>query len=87
VEVGRAASGQDLARDSVIAGFAAGVAIVQAILAEADLHLRLAKTTVLFTVAAFFRPLALEAAVLGLGTSGGHGQTVARPRERTKCRW
>src|ERR1700674_115196 len=64
-------------RHLIVAGFAAGLAIVQAILAKADLHERFAEAAVFFAVAAVFRHLALQAAVLPRGSSG-HGRTVAR---------
>jgi len=71
--------------DFVVAGFAAGQAIVQAILAEADVKLCLAEAAVPFALAAVFGHFALGAAML-LG-GGGHGQTLARRHGAEKFRW
>jgi hypothetical protein len=68
----------------VIARFAAGLAVIQAILAQADFHQRLAEAAVFFAVAAVFRHLALHAAVLPVCRRGGHGRTVARPAGKRK---
>ncbi len=51
----------------VVAGLAAGRTIEKAILAEADIDLRLAEAAVLLAFAALFAHLALHAAVLGFG--------------------
>jgi len=60
--------------DFVVAGFAAGAAVVEAIFPEADIELSLAKGTVLVAFAAFFDLLALAATGFGLGR---HGDTLA----------
>jgi hypothetical protein len=71
--------------DFVVAGFAAGQAVVEAVLAKADIELRLAEAAVSLAVAAVFAHFALGAAVLLGGCS--HGLTLTRRGEREKCRW
>ena len=68
----------------IIAGFAAGLTVIEAILAQADFHQRLAEAAVFFAVAAVFGHLALHAAVLPVCGGGGHGRTVARPAGKRK---
>ena len=58
----------------VVAGFAAGRAVVEAILAEPYVDLALAEGAILFAFALVFRHFALHAAVF-LG-GGAHGQNV-----------
>jgi hypothetical protein len=60
--------------DSVVAGCAAGAAVVEAVFPEADIELSLAKTAVLVAVAAFFNLVALSATGFALG---GHRETLA----------
>ncbi len=74
-------------RHFVVAGFAAGLAIVEAILAEANLQLRLAGAAVLFALAAVFRAIALHAKVFGFSGGSGHIRNVSRPAECAKFRW
>lgn len=64
--------------DFVVAGFAAGAAVVEAVLPEADIELSLAEGAVLIARAAFFNLFALSATGFGLG---GHTETLA-PRGR-----
>jgi hypothetical protein len=64
--------------DFVVAGFAAGAAVVEAVFPEADIELSLAKTAVLIALAAFFNLFALAATGFGLGC---HTETLA-PRGR-----
>jgi hypothetical protein len=61
--------------DFVVAGVAAGHAVKEAILAEANVGLGLAQAAVSFAVATVFGHFALHAAILVLG-GGGHGGTV-----------
>jgi hypothetical protein len=56
-----------LAGDFVIAGFAAGLAIVQAVFAKANFQQGLAEAAVFFAVAVRFRHLALHATVFLAG--------------------
>src|SRR5579863_2427332 len=85
-----ARSGSKIVRNSVgdfvVAGVAAGFAVVESVLAEANLHLRLAQATIALALAAVLGHFALHAAVLVLGGSS-HGRTVAAGRARGKCRW
>jgi hypothetical protein len=60
--------------DFVVAGFAAGAAVVEAVFPEADIELSLAKAAVLITLATFFNLFALAATSFGLGC---HGETLA----------
>jgi hypothetical protein len=60
--------------DFVVAGFAAGAAVVEAVFPEADIELSLAKTAVFIALAAFFNLFALAATGLGLGR---HRETLA----------
>jgi hypothetical protein len=63
-----------LVGDFIVAGIAAGLAVKEAVLAEADLHLRLAEAAVALALAAVFGHFALHAAVLVFGCAGGgHG--------------
>jgi len=52
--------------DFVIAGFAAGFAVVEAILAKTNANLGLAKAAIAFTFTAVLHHLTLHAAVFGL---------------------
>jgi hypothetical protein len=70
----------------VVAGLAAGWAVVEAVLAEADIGLPLAQATVLFAIALFFLRLALGAAEAVFGGSA-HGRTLTLVGGRGKCRW
>ena len=58
----------------VATSFAAGVAVVEAVVAEADVELALAEDAVLFALAAFFSLFANAAAGFGFG---GHVGSVA----------
>jgi hypothetical protein len=60
-----------LIRNSVIAGFAAGHAIVETVVAQADFQFRIAEAAISLALAMVFGHLALQTAVFGLG-SGGH---------------
>ena len=66
-----------LLRSLVVASFAAGFAIHQAIGANADIEDGLAETAVLFALATIFRLFALRATVLCVAGSGAHGANVA----------
>jgi hypothetical protein len=68
----------------VVAGFAAGIAIHQAIGANADIDYGLAETAVLFALATVFRLFTLRATVFCGAGSGAHGANVARPGEHAK---
>ncbi len=74
-------------RNFIIARFAAGLAIVQAILAKADFHQRLAEAAIFFAVATLFRHLALHTTVLPVGRGRSHGRTVTRRTRSGKFRW
>jgi len=65
------------ARGFVVAGDAAGFAVHEAVLANADLEYGLAEAAVLIALALFFRHFALSAAVFGLAGSGGHSHNLA----------
>jgi len=65
---------QLLVMDFVVAGFAAGAAVVEAVFPEADIELALAEAAVLLAFAAFFNLLALAATDFGLGR---HVETLA----------
>ena len=69
----------------LIAGFAAGGAVVEAILTEADIHLSLAMRTVALAVALVFRPVTLHAVVGGFAV--GHSTSLARAECGGKFRW
>jgi hypothetical protein len=73
--------------DFVVAGFAAGQAVKEAIPAQPNIHLRLAKAAVSLAIAAVFGSLTLHAAILVFRGSSGHGGTVAPGRVWGKCRW
>lgn len=62
-----------------VAGFAAGRAVILAILAETDFENRLAKTAVFFTVTCFFRQLTNRTDEIL-----GHGRRLARFARRRK---
>ena len=71
-------------RNDITARFAAGFAVIEAILTQADFHQRLTEAAILFAVAPVFRHLALHAAVLPVCGGSGHGRTVARPAGKRK---
>ena len=60
-----------LAGDLVVAGFAAALAVVEAVFAEADVELSLAEDAVFFAFAAFFGLLADAAVGFDFGGHGG----------------
>ena len=66
----------------VVASMAAGVAIHQAVGADANVELRLTEAAELVADALVFRHLALAATVLGVAGSGGHNSNVALPPSR-----
>jgi hypothetical protein len=61
----------------VVAGDAAGFAVHEAVLADADFEDGLAETAVLVALALVFRHLALGATGLGVAGSCGHENNVA----------
>ncbi len=61
---------------------AAGVAIHQAVRADANVELRLTEAAELVADALVFRHFTLAAAVLGMAGSGGHSNNVALPPSR-----
>ena len=65
----------------VATSFAAGVAVVEAVVAESDVELSLAKDAVFFAFTAFFGLLADAAAGFSFG---GHGESVAPVRWRNR---
>lgn len=65
-------------RGFVVAGFAAGLAVHESVLANANVDDRLAKNAVLFALADVFQLLALHTAILDMSGSGAHAATVAR---------
>ena len=67
--------------DLVVAGFPAGAAVVEPVVAEADVELSLAENTVLLTFATFLDLLTLAAAGLSLG---GLRQDCSAGRSRGK---
>jgi hypothetical protein len=69
-------SSNGLIGNFVVAGVAAGFTVEETILAEANLHLGLAKAAVALALAAIFGHFALHAAVLVFGGRGRHGRTV-----------
>ncbi|MGP0018573.1 MAG: hypothetical protein ACLPHP_08410 [Candidatus Sulfotelmatobacter sp.] len=62
----------------VVAGRAAGLAVQQAVGAQADVKYRLAQAAVLLALAVRFRLVALGAAILGRTGSGAHEVNVAQ---------
>ncbi len=66
-----------LIRGLVIAGGAAGFAVHEAVLTNADFEYGLAETTVLIALALVFGHFALGAAVFGVGGPGGHDSNVS----------
>jgi hypothetical protein len=66
-----------LARGLVIAGGAAGFAVHEAVLADADFEHGLAEAAVLVALALIFRHFALGAAAFGGTRSRGHRNNVA----------
>jgi len=58
----------------IVAGFAAGRAIEQPVLAEADVNLALAKTAILLAEAFLFHHFTLHADELLSGPSGAHAK-------------
>jgi hypothetical protein len=62
----------------VVAGVAAGLAIHEAVFADADVELRTAEDAELITLAMVFRHLALAATKFGGAGSVGHSNNVAR---------
>jgi len=75
-----AKTGESLLRGFVVAGFAAGFAVHEAVVADADIKCGLAEAAELFALAGVFRLFALRASVLGGTGSGGHGFNLARWR-------
>jgi hypothetical protein len=69
-------------RGFVVAGVAAGFAVHEAVSADADVELRLAKTAEPFALALVFSHFALAAAVFGVPGSSGHNNNIG-PLERT----
>jgi hypothetical protein len=68
----------------VVAGVAAGFAVHEAVLANADIELRLAEAAELIALALSLGHFALSAAVLGLAGSSGHSSNVALRWRRGK---
>lgn len=68
----------------VVAGMAAGVAIHQAVRADANVELRLTEAAELVADALVFRHLALAATVLGVAGSGGHSNNCSAGGNRWK---
>ena len=69
--------GRQLIRGLVVAGSAAGVAVQEAVGAEADVELRLAEAAELIALALILGFFALAAAVFGVAGSSGHRNNVA----------
>jgi hypothetical protein len=65
-----------LVADLILAGFAAGGAVVESVFPETDVELSLTEDAVLLALTTVFDLFALAAANFGLG---GHSQTVALP--------
>jgi ABC-type spermidine/putrescine transport system permease subunit II len=65
-----------LLRSFIVAGAAAGFAVHEAILANADIELRLAEAAELFALALRLRALTLRATVIGVAGSSGHRNNV-----------
>jgi hypothetical protein len=68
---------EPLFRGFVVASFAAGFAVHESVLADADVELRLAEATELIALALRLRHFALAAAALAVGGSGGHRNNLA----------
>ena len=66
----------------MVAGVAAGFAVHEAVLADADVELRLAEAAELIALALSLGHFTLSAAVLGVAGSGRHSSNVA-PRRRS----
>ena len=67
-----------LVRSLVVARFAAGFAVHEAVIADADVDDRLAQAAILFTLAVALGHIALHATKLGGAGRGRHGLNVAR---------
>ena len=67
----------------VVAGLAAGWAIIKPVLAETDVNLSLAEAAKLFAGALFFGHFALHAAIAGFG-GRGHERSLARGEDQEK---
>ena len=76
-----------LVGNPVAAGVPARRAVIEAVAAEADINLSLARAAVFLAFALVLGGFALHAAVLGFGSGGGHGRTLARGGGQGKCRW
>jgi len=76
-----------LAADLIVAGFAARIAVVQAVFAEANINLRLAGAAILFAFAAFFGHFALHADVFFASSRVSHGSNLAQGARPAKFRW
>ena len=63
--------------DFVVAGGAAGLAVHQSVMADADIEHGLAEAAVLVALALTLRHFALGATGFGLAGSGGHEEMVA----------
>jgi hypothetical protein len=72
--------------DFVVAGFAAGGAVHEAILADAYVNLRLTEAAILLAVAFVFGHFALHAAVFCF-SGRGHAETLALGLFPGKYRW
>ena len=75
-----------LARDAIVASFPARRAVIEPVLAEADVNLTLAQAAILVALTLVFGHLALHAAVFGLGRGGSHEQNVDLRLAGAKCR-
>jgi hypothetical protein len=78
VSVDRAVGSCWLVGSFVIAGAAAGFAIHEAVLADADIELGLAQAAELIALALRLRHFALAATLFTAGSSGGHRNKVTR---------
>jgi hypothetical protein len=67
-----------LAADFVVAGFAAGIAVVQAVFAKTDVNLRLAGAAILLAFAAFFGHFALHTDVFLASSRVCHADNLTR---------
>ena len=70
----------------VVAGFAAGLAVEEAVATKANVDLRLAHAAIFLAVAALFEGVALQAAETVFG-GRCHKRNLAREREWGKFRW
>jgi hypothetical protein len=69
----------------IIAGFAAGIAVHETVVANADVERGLAKAAIFVALALRFGHFALSATVFGLAGSGGHSNNANAEGRNGEC--